>query len=247
MYCRFVVGKYPLSFDTPTCTLWLKECSVSLDYIVQRQGGDPIESLYSHIWFETIVTLSTKYLSIYRRVHLSVTNLTVHPSAYEERSIFPELCVPSYPNLNPISKMCGNIKDPWGYAAVGTQGQSPVKMSLFVHIFVLLSVPKFTYSAMKINNAHLQSTQKKTVPKLHMQTNPKYLSNAPHTTLYLANSKQVKFPEGTEEGKKKGEKKEKKRSRATQPIRHCSASLASLWTSQRTMCTFCWIWNKIFN
>ena len=70
------------------------------------------------------------------------------------------LCVPSYHDPNPISKKCGNIKELWLYTAVGTTGQSPVKMSLSVHMFVLLSVPKFTYSAVKINNAHLQSTQK---------------------------------------------------------------------------------------
>ena len=108
--------------------------------------------------FETIVTLSANYLSTNRKVHLSVTSLTIHPSAYEEKSISQCFVFPL--TMNPISKKCGNIKELWLDTAVGTKGQSPVKMSLSVHMFVLLSVPKFTYSAVKINNAHLQSTQK---------------------------------------------------------------------------------------
>lgn len=110
--------------------------------------------------FETIVTLSANCLSTNRKVHLSVTSLTIHPSAYEERSISQCFVFPLTMTLTLFQKRCGNIKELWLYTAVGTKGQSPVKMSLSVHMFVLLSVPKFTYSAVKINNAHLQSTQK---------------------------------------------------------------------------------------
>ena len=138
---------------------------------------------------------------IYQSLVLPSTHLLTRKSLFSQSFVFPlTMTLTLFQKCVGTLKSCGFIQ-PWEHRA--SRLSECLYPSIYLFFYRSLSLPIQPWRL----TTHTSKVHKKTVPKLHMQTNPRYLSNAPHTTLYLAHSKQVKFPEGTEEEEKR--KKEK--------------------------------------